>query len=218
MALLRRDVTLAVRQGGGAGTGLGFFLAVVALLPVGLGPEQALLQRLAPGFLWIVLLLAVLLSADRIFQQDFEDGSLDAMALAPAPLELAALAKCAAHWLTASLPLAIAAPLLGFLVNVPATAIGPLALAMALGSMTLSLLAGIGAAITMGLRRGGLIVSLLVLPLYVPVLIFGVAASQPPAAGSDLAAPALLILAALALASLILAPLAMAAALRAYLK
>ena len=218
LALIRRDLTLAVRQGGGAGTALGFFLTVVALLPIGLGPEQALLQRLAPGFLWIVLLLSVLLSAERIFQQDFEDGSLDIMAMAPVPLELAVLAKCAAHWLAAGLPLAVAAPVLGFLVNLAPAAILPLALAMALGSVALSLLAGVGAAVTVGLRRGGLIVSLLVLPLYVPVLIFGAAASQPPAAGPDPALPALLILAALALAGLVLAPIAMAAALRAYLR
>ena len=214
LALIRRDLLLAARQGGGAGTALGFFLTVVVLLPVGLGPDQALLQRIAPGALWIALLLSVLLSSDRIFQADFEDGSLDAMVLGPVPLELVALAKAIAHWLTASLPLAIAAPLLGFFLNLDPAAIVPLALAMGLGSITLSLLAAIGAAVTVGLRRGGLIVSLLVLPLYVPVLIFGVSAS----AGLELAPPSLLILLAFALASIVLAPMACAAALRAYLK
>jgi len=214
-ALIRRDLVLSIRQGGGIGTALGFFLAVVVLLPIGLGPDQAQLQRLAPGSLWIALLLSVLLSADRIFQQDYDDGSLDIMALGPVPFEIMALAKAVAHWLSASLPLAIAAPVLGFLINIDPLALMPLAFAMALGSMTLSLLAAIGAAVTVGLRRGGLLISLLVLPLYVPVLIFGVSAST---AGPDIATPSLLILAALALASLVLSPLAAAAALRSYLK
>jgi heme exporter protein B len=218
LALIRRDLVLAFRQGGGVGTALGFFLTVVVLLPIGLGPDQALLQRLAPGLLWIALLLSVLLSADRIFQQDYEDGSLDLMAMGPMPLELVALAKACAHWLSTSLPLAIIAPLLGFLINLEAAAIAPLVLAMALGSIALSLLAAIGAAVTVGLRRGGLLVSILVLPLYVPVMIFGLGASVPAGAGPDLATPSLLILTALALASLVLAPLAAAAALRSYLK
>ena len=217
-ALIRRDLTLGVRQGGGVGTALGFFLTVVVLLPIGLGPDQALLQRMAPGALWIALLLSVLLSADRIFQQDYEDGSLDIMAMGPVPLELVALAKALAHWLSTSLPLAIAAPFLGFLLNLDPAVIWPLALAMVAGSIALSLLASIGAAVTVGLRRGGLLVSLLVLPLYVPVLIFGVSASSATSAGPDIATPSLLILAALALASLVLAPLAAAAALRSYLK
>lgn len=214
-ALIRRDLILSLRQGGGAGTALGFFLTVVVLLPLGLGPDQALLQRIAPGALWIALLLSVLLSADRIFQQDFEDGSLDILAMAPLPLELVALAKAMTHWLSTSLPLAIAAPLLGFLINLEPQAILPLGLAMGLGSVTLSLLAAVGAAVTVGLRRGGLLVSLLVLPLYVPVLIFGMSAAG---GGPDLATASLLILLALALASLVLSPLAAAAALRSYLK
>ncbi|MGH6854219.1 MAG: heme exporter protein CcmB [Aestuariivirga sp.] len=217
-ALIRRDFILSLRQGGGAGTGLGFFLAVIVLLPIGLGPDQALLQRMAPGALWIALLLSVLVSAERIFQHDFEDGSLDIMAMGPVSFELVALAKALAHWLSSSLPLAVAAPLLGFLLNLDPRAILPLAFAMAAGSIALSLLASIGAAVTVGLRRGGLLVSLLVLPLYVPVLIFGVAASQPAAPGPDIATPSLLILVALALASLVLSPLASAAALRSYLR
>lgn len=214
-ALIRRDLTLSLRQGGGVGTALGFFLTVVVLLPLGLGPDQALLQRIAPGALWIALLLSVLLSADRIFQQDFEDGSLEILAMAPLPLELVALAKAMAHWLSTSLPLAVTAPLLGFLINLEPQAILPLGLAMGLGSVTLSLLAAVGAAVTVGLRRGGLLVSLLVLPLYVPVLIFGLSAAG---GGPDLATASLLILLALALASLVLSPLAAAAALRSYLK
>jgi heme exporter protein B len=190
---------------------------VVVLLPIGIGPDQALLARIAPGALWIALLLSVLLSADRIFQQDYEDGSLDIMTMGPVPFEMVALAKAVAHWLSTSLPLAVAAPLLGFLVNLDAAAILPLSVAMVLGSVALSLLASIGAAVTVGLRRGGLLVSLLVLPLYVPVLIFGLSASAPDAA-PGLATTALLILAAIALASLVLCPLAAAAALRSYLK
>lgn len=218
LALIRRDLKLNIRQSGGAGTALGFFLTVVVLLPIGLGPDQALLGRIAPGALWIALLLSVLLSADRIFQQDYEDGSLDLMTMGPVPFEMVALAKAIAHWLSTSLPLAIAAPILGFLVNLDPAAILPLFLSMAVGSIALSLLAAIGAAVTVGLRRGGLLVSLLVLPLYVPVLIFGLSASQPPGPGPDIATPSLLILAALALVSLVISPLASAAALRSYLK
>ena len=214
LALLKRDILLSLRQGGGAGTAIGFFLTVVIMLPIGIGPDQGFLQRIAPGALWIALLLSVLLSAERIFQADYEDGSLDAMALSPVPLIIVALTKAVAHWLMSALPLAIAAPLLGFLINLDAAFILPLGLAMIIGSFTLSLLAALGAAVTVGLRRGGLLVSLLVLPLYIPVLIFGVAASSL----DDLAWPALLILIALALASLVLAPVAAAAALRAYLK
>lgn len=218
LSLVRRDLLLAIRQGGGVGTAIGFFLTVMVLLPIGIGPDQALLQRIAPGALWIALLLSVLLSAERIFQLDYEDGSLEVMALAPVPLELMTLAKAAAHWLSTSLPLAIAAPLLGFLVNLDPAQILPLTLAMGLGSIALSLLAAIGAAVTLGLRRGGLLVSLLVLPLYVPVLIFGVSASSAANIGPDIATPSLLILAAFALAALVLAPIASAAALRAYMK
>lgn len=213
-ALIQRDLMLATRQGGGAGTAIGFFVTVIVLLPLGLGPDQALLQRIAPGALWIALLLSVLLSAERIFQSDYEDGSLDAMALGVVPLELVVLAKASAHWLITALPLAVAAPFFGFLINLDPLAILPLSLAMIIGSIALSLLAALGAAITVGLRRGGLLVSLLILPFYVPCLIFGVAACSL----SELVTPSLLMLAALALASLVLVPIAAAAALRAYLK
>ncbi|MDH3742416.1 MAG: heme exporter protein CcmB, partial [Hyphomicrobiales bacterium] len=159
-ALIRRDLMLAWRQGGGTGTALGFFLTVVVLLPLGIGPDQALLQRIAPGALWIALLLSVLLSAERIFQPDYDDGSLEQMALGPAPLEMITIAKAFAHWLSAGLPLAIAAPLLGFLLNLDPALILPLGIAMFIGSLALSLLACLGAAITVGLRRGGMLVSL----------------------------------------------------------
>ena len=215
LALLRRDLILAARQGGGVGTALGFFLTVLVLLPIGIGPDQVTLQRLAPGILWITLLLSVLLSADRIFQQDFEDGSLEVMAMAPPSLELVALTKAFAHWLSTSLPLSLAAPFLGVLLNLKTDIIWPLALAMILGSIALSLLAAVGASLTLNLKRGGLLISILVLPLYVPVLVFGVSAAT---GNPEMIAPSLLILSAVALASLVLAPIAAAAALRAYLK
>jgi heme exporter protein B len=214
-SLIRRDLTLAARQGGGAGTALGFFLAVLVLLPIGLGPDQFTLQRLAPGILWITLLLSVLLSADRIYQQDFEDGSLEVMAMSSQPLELVVLAKALSHWLSTSLPLALVAPFLGVLLNLRVEIIWPLLLAMVLGSIALSLIACVGASLTLNLRRGGLLISILVLPLYVPVLVFGLSAATGTA---ELATPSLLILSAIALASLVLAPIAAAAALRAYLK
>ena len=214
-SLLARDLTLAARQGGGVGTAVGFFLTVLVLLPIGIGPDQFTLQRLAPGILWITLLLSVLLSADRIFQQDYEDGSLEIMTMASLPLELVVLAKTLAHWISTSLPLAIAAPFLGVLLNLKTQTIWPLLVAMMLGSVALSLIAGIGASLTLDLRRGGLLISILVLPLYVPVLVFGISASTGT---PDIIAPSLLILSAIALASLVLAPLAAAAALRAYLK
>ena len=213
--LLRRELLLAARQGGGVGTALGFFLTVLVLLPIGIGPDQATLQRLAPGMLWITLLLSVLLSADRIFQQDFEDGSLDVMSMSALPLEFVVLAKAMAHWLTTSLPLAVAAPFLGILLNLETATIWPLLLSMILGSIGLSLIASIGASLTVNLRRGGLLISILILPLYVPILVFGLSASTGDA---NIAGPSLLILSAMALASLVLAPLAAAAALRAYLK
>jgi heme exporter protein B len=204
---------LALRQGGGAGTALGFFLTVVVLLPLGIGPDLALLQRIAPGALWIALLLSVLLSAERIFQADYEDGSLELFTLGPVALELVVAAKAMAHWLTAGLPLALAAPLLGFLLNLAPGLVLPLALAMVTGSLALSLLASLGAAVTVGLRRGGLLISLIVLPLYVPVMVFGVAASS----GGEFAPP-YMILAAIVLVSIVVVPFAAAAALRAHMR
>ena len=217
-ALLRRDLVLALRQGGGAGTALGFFLTVVVLLPLGIGPDLALLQRIAPGALWIALLLSVLLSADRIFQADYEDGSLELLTMGPATLEIVVAAKAFAHWLSAGLPLAVAAPLLGFLLNLAPTLVLPLAAAMVTGSLALSLLATLGAAATVGLRRGGLLISLLILPLYVPVMVFGVSASSGGLAATGVSLPAFLILVAIALVALVGVPLAAAAALRAYMR
>jgi heme exporter protein B len=217
-ALIRRDLSVAMRQGSSLGTAIGFFLTVVMLLPIGLGPDQALLQRIAPGALWIALLLSVLLSADRIFLDDYEDGSLELLASGPISFELVTLTKACVHWLTAGLPLAVIAPLLGFLVNIGPDQVLPLAAAMIMGSLGISLLAALGAAVTVGLRRGGMMVSLLILPLYVPLMIFGVAASTPQTIIAGSAASSLMILAALSLAALVMVPIAASAALRAYMQ
>ncbi|WP_038035515.1 heme exporter protein CcmB [Thermopetrobacter sp. TC1] len=218
LSVIGRDVKLAFRAGGGIGTAFGFFLTVVVLLPIGIGPDQALLQRIAPGALWIALLMSVLLSADRIYTADYEDGSLEVMAIGPAPLEVVALAKALAHWLTAGLPLAIAAPLLGFLLNLRADLVPGLLLSMITGSLALSMLAALGAAVTVGLRKGGLLISLLILPLYIPLMIFGVTASTGGQAGPDISTSSYLILAAVVLLSVVVSPVASAAALRAHMR
>jgi heme exporter protein B len=217
-ALIRRDLGVAMRQGSSLGTAIGFFLAVVMLLPIGLGPDQALMQRIAPGALWIALLLSVLLSADRIFQDDYEDGSLELLTSGPLSFELVTLTKACVHWLTAGLPLAVIAPLLGFLVNIGPDQVLPLAAAMIIGSLGISLLAALGAAVTVGLRRGGMMVSLLILPLYVPLMIFGVAASAPQNIMQGTGIASLFVLAALSLAALVVVPIAASAALRAYMQ
>ena len=218
LSIIARDTRLALRAGGNIGTAIGFFLTVVVLLPIGIGPDQALLQRIAHGVLWIALLMSVLLSADRIYTADFEDGSLEVMATGPLPLELVALAKSLAHWFTAGLPLAILAPALGFLLNLDYTLAPMLLLSMVTGSLALSLLAGMGAAITVGLRKGGLLISLLILPLYIPLLIFGVSVTTGGMGGPDITWPSYLILLAIVLLALVVSPLASAAALRAHLR
>ncbi len=216
-ALLARDILLAGKQGGGLGAALSFILAVIVLVPLSIGPDLNLLSRIAPGMMWLSLLLAVLLTADRMFQQDYEDGSLDLMTMAPVPFELVTLIKALSHWLTVSLPLAIIAPPLGLMLNLNMTSLPILWLAMITGSLSLSLWASLGGAVTVGLRRGGLLVSLLILPLYVPVLIFGVSATTSMM-GPQTSTPSLMILVAITLASLVIAPLASAAALKAYLQ
>jgi heme exporter protein B len=216
-ALLRRELALAVRSGGGAGLGLAFFLIVVLLVPLGIGPDPGRLAGVAAGTLWIAALLACLLSLDRLFQADFEDGSLDTLALAPLPLELTCAVKALAHWLTTGLPLVAAAPLLALTLNLPAPAYPWLALSLAAGTPALSLLGAVGAAVTVGIRRGGLLLSILVLPLYLPTLIFGARATAAAAEGAD-PWPAFLLLAGLTLFILALAPFAAAAAMRANLR
>ncbi len=218
LALLRRDITLAVRQGGGAGLAVGFFLIVVAIFPLGLGPDLALLTRVAPGMLWTALLLSALLTLDRILQSDYEDGSLDILATGSLSLEMAASAKALAHWLTTGVPLALSAPLLGILLNLDATAIFPLVVTMLAGTPAISFIGLIGAALTLALRRGGLLTAILILPLYVPVLIFGVSAIQAALSGPVPFTTPFLILCAMSLVSIILSPLAAAAAIRASLR
>lgn len=217
LALLKRDIILARRQGGGLGAALGFILSVIVMLPLALGPDQNLLSRLAIGMMWLALLLAVLLTADRMFQQDYEDGSLDVMVMAKLPFELVTLAKALAHWITVSLPLAIITPPLALLLNIDIFQLPVLFISMISGSLALSMLASIGGAITAGLRRGGLLMSLLILPLYVPILIFGVAASSAEM-GPNSSTPALIVLFAITMMSLVIAPWACATALKAYLK
>ena len=178
VSLLGRDLRLALRLGGGGGIGIAFFVLTVLLIPLGVGPETATLARIAGGVLWIAALLAALLSLDRIFQADFEDGSLDQLMLSPLALEQVVLAKCIAHWLTTGLPMTLIAPLLGVMLQLPDSALPALVTGMALGTPALSLIGAIGAAITVGVRRGGLLLSILVLPLYIPTLILGARAVE----------------------------------------
>jgi len=212
-AIVARDVRLAFRRGGEAALTVMFFLIAVALFPLGIGPEPAILARIAPGVLWVAALLAATLSLDRLFRADHEDGSLDLLAVAPLPLELTVLAKALAHWLTTGLPLTVAAPILALLLQLDVTTWPVVIAAMALGTPTLSLVGAIGASLTLGARRGGVLASLLVLPLFIPVLIFGSSAIDAALAGLE-PGPPLLILGAFLLAALPLAPFATAAALR----
>ncbi|WP_425050062.1 heme exporter protein CcmB [Psychromarinibacter sp. S121] len=214
--LFLRDLTLAIRAGGGFGLGLAFFLIVVVLVPFGVGPESQTLRTIAPGVLWIGALLACLLSLDRIFQLDFEDGSLDLLATAPIPLEAVAGMKAAAHWMTTGLPLTLAAPALGILLNME-QGFGWLTLSLAVGTPALSMIGAFGAALTVGLKRGGLLLSLLVLPLYVPTLIFGAEVVRRGAEGLAVGTP-LALLAGITLGTLALLPFAAAAALRVNLR
>lgn len=212
-AILKRDLQLAMRQGVDTLVVVFFFVLATVLFPFGVGPEPALLTRIAPGVVWVMALLASLLSLERLFQNDYEDGGLDLLLLSPLPLQLIVLAKCAAHWLTTGVPLLAAAPLLAILLDLPADGFGGLLLAMLLGTPTLTLVGAIGAALVLGAKRGGVLVSLLVLPLYVPVLIFGVAAVDGAVAGLPTRAH-LMLLGGLFLGALALAPWAGAAALR----
>jgi heme exporter protein B len=217
LSLLKRDLQLAFRQGGGLGAALAFLLAFLVLIPLAIGPDQATLSRLAAGLMWLALLLAVLLTTERIFQPDHDDGTLDLLATSALPLELTCAAKALAHWLSVGLPLALFSAPLGILLNLEAARLPALLVSMLLGSVPLSAIAAIAGAITAGLRRGGLLVPLLALPLYVPVLIFGVAAATGDLgpAGNG---PARLVLFAIALLLAVIQPWACAAAIRAYFR
>ena len=217
IALLVRDIRLAMRAGGGFGLGLAFFLMVVVLVPLGVGPEMAVLRRIAPGILWVGALLACLLTLDRMFALDFEDGSLDLLATSPIPMEGVVAVKSLAHWLVTGLPLTLIAPLLGLLMNLAPAGYLWLVVALGLGTPALSVIGAFGAALTVGLKRGGLLLSLLVLPMYVPTLIFGTDVVMRGAKGLELTVP-LLLLAGITLAAVALLPFAAAAAIRANLK
>lgn len=218
LTLVRRDLTLAVREGGAIGTALGFFLLVVSMMPLGLGPDLKLLSRIAPGILWIAMLLAALLSLGRIFESDHDDGALEAMVSAPLPLELVAAAKATAHWLTTGIPLALLAPVLGILLNLDVAAYPALVATMLAGTPAVSFLGSIGAALTLRARKGGLLLALVVLPLYIPTLIFGISAVSAVTMSTGLQSGAFessfLILIAISLASIVIGPIAAAAALR----
>jgi heme exporter protein B len=213
LRLVGRDLHLALRQGSDATVAVMFFVLCVVLFPFGVGPEANILARIAAGVIWVAALLASLLSLERLFQNDFEDGSLELLTLTTLPLEAVVLAKTLAHWLVTGLPLIVAAPLLALLLNMRAEGFGVLVLTLLIGTPTLSLIGAIGAALTLGARRGGVLMSLLILPLYIPVLIFGAGAIDAALAGFP-SRPHLLLLCGLLAAALPLAPWASAAALR----
>ncbi|MBU3035655.1 heme exporter protein CcmB [Tritonibacter mobilis] len=217
IALLVRDLRLAFRAGGGFGLGLAFFLIVTVMVPFSVGPNSDTLSLIAPGILWLGALLACLLSLDRLLALDWEDGSLDLLATAPLPLEGVLSVKALAHWLTTGLPLVLAAPVLGVLLNLPAGGYLWITLSLLIGTPALSVVGTFGAALTVGLKRGGLLLSLLVMPLYVPTLIFGAEVARRGASGISVETP-LLMLAGITLGTIALLPFASAAVLRVNLR
>jgi heme exporter protein B len=214
IALIRRDIRIALRAGGGALIGVLFFLTVVVLMPFALGPDLALLKRLGPAILWLGALLASLLTLDRLFMADYEDGSLDLIVMSGRSLEMACLAKAVAHWLAAGLPLIVATPVLGLLLNLDVPATLAVMLTLLIGTPALTLTGMIGAALAVTLRRGGLLLAVLVLPLSIPVLIFGVASASAAVTADVAMGTPLSILGALSLIGLVVGPVAAAASLR----
>lgn len=213
-ALFLRDLRLSVRAGGGALIGILFFLTVVAVIPFGVGPDLKLLSRIGPAIVWIGALLASLLGLDRLFQAERDDGSLDLLVMQETPLVLTVFIKCTAHWVATGLPLVIASPLLGLFMNMNETAIGATALTLLVGSPAITFIGAVGAAVAVALPRGRLLVSILVLPLTIPVLIFGVSATYAAVEGPQPFLPPFLILIALTLFFAVLGPVAAALALR----
>lgn len=213
LMLLRRQLSLAIRRPIEIGNPLVFFAIVVAMFPLGIGPASEQLAMIAPGAIWIIALLSSLLTSDSVFRSDFDDGSLEQLLLAPQPLYLSVLAYLCAHWIVTGLLLALVSPVFALMLNLPAAAVGTLMVSLALGTAVLSLVGGIGAALTVGLKRGGMLISLLILPLYIPVLIFGTAAVQAAVSGSP-AGPFLALLGAMLSLAIALGPLATAAGLR----
>ncbi len=212
-ALMKRDLLLAFRHRGELANPLLFFFMIVTLFPLGVSPEVVLLRKIAPGVIWIAALLAALFSLESLFRSDFEDGALEQMLMSPQPLSVLVLAKVLAHWLVSGLPMLLLAPLLGLLLAMPEPAILALELTLAIGTPLLSLIGAIGVALTVGLRRGGVLLTLLIMPLYIPVLIFATNAVTAAAAGMPIAGQ-IYFLASLLVLALTLAPLAIAAALR----
>jgi heme exporter protein B len=210
LALVRRDLDLAVREGSAVGAALGFYLMVVAVMPLGLGPDLNLLSRIAAGVLWIALLLAALLSLGRIFEIDDEDGSLEILATGPLPLELVVVAKSLVHWLTTALPLSLLAPVLGLLLNLEIALSPALLASLLIGTPAISCIGALCAALTLRSRRSGLLLAVLALPLYIPTLIFGIAAINSAGSGGT----SFLLLLAVSLVSIVIAPAAAAAVLR----
>lgn len=213
LATLKRDLLLAFRRRSDFINPLAFFLMVCSLFPLGIGPDPKQLAVLAPGVLWVVALLACLLASDTLFRSDFDDGSLELMLISPVSLYIQVLAKTVAHWILTGLPLTLLSPLLALLLHLPSSGMTTLVVAMAIGTATLSFIGAIGAGLTVGLRKGGLLLSLIILPLYIPVLIFGVAAVKAAVGGLDYAGQLAILGAFLALA-VTLAPLAIAASLK----
>lgn len=212
-ALLGRDLRLAYRRRGELATPVIFFVLVTTLFPLGLSPRAELLREIGPGVVWVAALLAGLIGQQTLFKGDFDDGSLEQMLLSPLPLEWIALLRVATHWLATGLPIVILSPLMGLLMDYPAEAMGTLALSLLLGTAVLSLLGAVGAALTVGLRQSGMLMPILVLPLAVPVLIFGAQAAAQAARAED-PAGALYLLAAMLVLGITLAPFAIAAAVR----
>ena len=213
IALMKRDLLLAFRHRGELANPLLFFFMIVTLFPLGVSPEVVLLRKIAPGVIWIAALLAALFSLESLFRSDFEDGALEQMLMSPQPLSVLVLAKVLAHWLVSGLPMLLLAPLLGLLLAMPEPAILALELTLVIGTPLLSLIGAIGVALTVGLRRGGVLLTLLIMPLYIPVLIFATNAVTAAAAGMPIAGQ-IYFLASLLVLALTLAPLAIAAALR----
>jgi heme exporter protein B len=214
LALFLREWRIARRVGGGVSIGAVFFLILVSIMPFAIGPDLNLLARIGPAILWVAALLSTLLGLDRLFQSEDEDGSLDLMIHARLPLELVVLVKCAAHWTTTALPLIVLSPLYGLMLALDAKALGLVALSLVAGTPALTLIGAIGAALTVSLRRGGLLLAVLALPLTIPALIFGVAAASAASGGAAPFLMPFLVLCALSLAALAGAPFAAAAALR----
>lgn len=210
---MRRDLTVALRRSTDILMPLVFFIIVTSLFPLGVGPEPKLLQVLAPGVVWVAALLATMLSLNRLFDNDYRDGTLEQLVLTPQPLALLVLAKALAHWLLTGLPLVLLAPLLALQLHLPGNAMAALVLSLLLGTPTLSLVGAIGAALTLGVRGGGVLISLLVLPLYTPILIFGAGSVAAAATGMDTEAY-LSLLAAILVLALTFAPWAIASALK----